>query len=186
MPTHLTIAAIGPATAKALQRHQLNIHLLAKKNFTSETLAALPALKKVRHKKIIIFTGEAGRTWLAETLQKRKAQVTLAYAYQRLLPDDKMLRHWLQPAPGQTLEAARSELLRATHLIISYSNNSLENLAILFKKQQDCLIHKPILVISKRMQIFAQQLGFTQIITAKTATDSAVLRALKLWYSTHF
>jgi uroporphyrinogen-III synthase len=96
-------AAVGQATARALQDAGAADVMCAGAGSDSEALLALPALQTVAGKTVILFRGESeggGRTLLRDTLLARGARVLEATCYQR------------EPAvpPAATLERVRNAL----------------------------------------------------------------------------
>jgi uroporphyrinogen-III synthase len=170
LSSNLQIAAIGPATAHALQQASIAVHLIPPSPFNSEALLNLPELKNCRDKKIVIITGENGRALLSETLKQRGALVTTAISYLRTLPkiDNSMLKH-IEKQPMD--------------IIISTSVESLQNLISVFVHSKEWLLTIPLLVVSDRAKIQATELGFKKIIQAENASDKAVLERLKIWYA---
>ena len=63
--------------------------------------------------------------------------------------------------------------------IISMSGDSLNNLiAMVAKERQASLYQIPLLIISKRMALVAQALGFKDILIAQNASEEALIAAL--------
>ncbi len=79
--TRATVAAIGPATAAALEDAGRRVDIRPAGGFNSEHLLMEPALNDVGGKSIAIVRGETGRELLAETLRHRGASVSYLSAY---------------------------------------------------------------------------------------------------------
>jgi uroporphyrinogen-III synthase len=153
--------AVGSGTAKTLA----NFHIIAKlpAKFTSEGLLELPELQVVKNQHITIFSGVGGRDLLPKELKKRGAVVEKVAVYRRSCP----------------MVAAEFPPLSAISLIISTSEESLVNLwQLMGVSQQAWLKEQHLLVVSPKMQVLAQRLGFKhQPILADNATDAAILKA---------
>lgn len=80
------IAAVGPATARALADGGRPVDVLADAGFDSEHLLAEPRMRDVRGKVVRIVRGTAGRELLAETLRERGAIVEYLPVYERRTP----------------------------------------------------------------------------------------------------
>ena len=170
-PESVKIAAVGKASAKALDSLGLIADIFPSTRFNSEALLELPELHDVEGKKIIIFRGEGGRETLAETLKTRGAAVEYAECYRRIKPKadvSQLLRHW-----------ARGEI----DIVITTSNEGLHNLYdMVGQLGRQWLVKSPLVVLSERAKELASQLGFKgPVIVAEQASDEAIINAIKSW-----
>jgi uroporphyrinogen-III synthase len=93
------LAAVGRATATAMEQAGLAPDLVPDSGFDSESLLALPALQRAGGKQVLIVRGEGGRALLGETLTQRGAEVVYAEVYRRAAPDTDaraLLSDWRQ------------------------------------------------------------------------------------------
>ncbi len=81
------IAAIGPATARAVQAAGRVVDISSAAGYDSEHLLAEDALRNVEGKRIRIIRGSEGRELLADTLRERGAEVDYLSVYERRLPE---------------------------------------------------------------------------------------------------
>ena len=166
-PPRLEIAAIGQATAHALERYGITARLRPEHGFTSEALLALPRFQQVTGQRILIVRGEGGREWLTDTLTLRGASVERAEVYRRQQPvidTEALLARWAQGAIGA---------------VVITSNESLQNLfAMLGTTGQPYLRDTPMVVASTRIQHSAVAQGCRHLRLAWEASDEAFLAAL--------
>ena len=167
-PATLQIAAVGAATAKALEAIGRKPDIVPANKFNSEALLAEAALSNVSNKKIVIFRGDGGRELLAQTLRERGATVCYAQVYRRSIPalDTRPLLNCLE---NNQISA-----------IIVTSDQGLQHLcSMVGDAARGLLQNVQLVVLSDRTRQLAQQLGFTKTpVIATNASDQSVLNAL--------
>lgn len=77
------LAAIGPATARALAEAGHRPTLMPAGRFDSESLLQVPDLANLAGRRVLIVKGMLGRELLQEELVRRGAQVAIAEVYRR-------------------------------------------------------------------------------------------------------
>lgn len=167
LPEHLTIVSIGSKTTQALKQQNTTIDIEAPEHNT-ESLLQNESFEtaNIQDQRILIFRGNGGRALLGDNLVERGAQIQYVETYQRQLP------------PKTPLSKPQIESLDA---ITISSHEGLENLLSLVGRTEQ-LFEIPIIVPVPRTATLARQYGFKTIITAKNATDDAIVKAL----NTHF
>jgi uroporphyrinogen-III synthase len=93
----LTLAAIGPATARALNQAGYRVAINPSEAFDTESLLSHPRLASVSGHRILVIKGSDGRQLLQQELTRRGAAVTSADVYERV--------------PWQPTEAALAQAL---------------------------------------------------------------------------
>ncbi len=165
IPLDLSIAAIGKATAAALEQAGL-APTLTPQQPDSEGLLALPDLQQVAGQRILIVRGNGGRTMLRQTLSARGATVHYAEVYRRQCPQrnpHNLIRHW------DTL----------VDVVTVTSNTILNNLHQLLGSTGQAMLHQtPVLVPGIRVAHHARNLGCQQVYQAASALDYDMLTAL--------
>jgi len=165
VPPGMRLAAVGKATARALEQQLAAPDLVPAAGFDSEALLALPELQRVAGQAILILRGEGGRPLLGDTLVQRGAAVVYAEVYQRACP-----------------AADATPLLDGwdnVQVVTATSEELLENLIRLFGTHgRAALLGKPLLVISPRLADHAREKGFREVLQTRDPSDEAVLAAL--------
>lgn len=160
------IAAVGNATAKALQNAGLTVDLVPEIGFNSEALLAMTALQQVQNQQILIVRGRGGREVLAEELKKRGAEVDYCEVYQRQIPT-------IDTAPVVNLLTQQGlDILTVT------SVEALQNLLTLLEPHKDLLVNIPLVVISERIEQIAKSIGFKKVVVSSSPDDAAILNTM--------
>jgi uroporphyrinogen-III synthase len=158
------IAAVGRATAKALEAVGLPVAWVPSTGFNSEALLAMPEFKAVKGQSLLIVRGEGGLETLAETLRARGAVVEYLEVYRRIKPECNN-RQVIQLLKRRELD-----------VITVTSGEALQNLVdMLDQDSRPEMLAVPLVVISERMKDLAETMGFKQIIIADSPADAAIL-----------
>ena len=88
MPARMTLATVGAGSRAELDAAGLRNVLAPPGRPDSEALLALPLLREVAGKRVVIFRGDGGRAFLGEELGRRGALVEYAACYRRVIPAD--------------------------------------------------------------------------------------------------
>ncbi|MFL6620122.1 MAG: uroporphyrinogen-III synthase [Povalibacter sp.] len=170
------IAAIGTATASALEAAGLPANIVPAQGFTSESLLAHPDLGVGANSRVLIVRGRGGRELLQETFSAQGCVVETLEVYERILPA-------LDPARLDELEMlwVSGEI----NVVTVTSVETLENLrALLSDRGNACLASTPLVVPSARIAIAAKELGITgDCIVASGADDQSIVTALARWHA---
>ncbi len=79
----LTLAALGPATARALNQAGYRVSILPSDGYDSESLLAHPRFLHLTGQRVLLVQGHGGRELLAAALTARGATVEIAEVYRR-------------------------------------------------------------------------------------------------------
>jgi uroporphyrinogen-III synthase len=170
----LTLAAIGPATARALREAGHAVIVTPTAGFDSESLLSHPALADPAGRRILLIKGMNGRDLLEGRLRERGAQVVVADVYRR-----ERASH-----SATTLEAL--EALFAAARIHVITATSVEIAAALFQIATASLRrefeHAHWLVPGARVAAALRGHGIGgPVLQASTAEDQDLLAALLRW-----
>lgn len=160
------LAAVGRATAAALESAGRPPDLVPTERFDSEALLALPDLAGLAGGRVLIVRGEGGRALLGEVLSERGAEVHYAEVYRRVCP---------QGDPGDLIDRWPAEV----HLLTATSDEVLLNLhRMLGPAGVGLALATPLVVLSERTAQTARDLGYRRVRVADRAEDGAILEAL--------
>jgi uroporphyrinogen-III synthase len=82
-PRRTRVAAVGRATARALERHGIAVSAVPGTTADSEGLLELECFADLRGRRVLILKGRGGRALLREELARRGAEVVLGDVYER-------------------------------------------------------------------------------------------------------
>jgi len=166
LPLDLPVAAIGEATARRLEEYGLPATLVPHGRFDSEGLLALPRLRDMKGRKVIILRGRGGREKLRTELQVRGAEVRYAEVYERRLPRRgaaNLVKGWD----------------RLVDVVTATSSEVLDNLLKMLGEEGAALLRRtPLVVLSERTAEHAYHLGCREIWVTEQAGDRGILQTL--------
>ena len=163
VPPGMIIAAVGEATKKAMREHAIAVVLAPEERHDSEALLALAPMRQVSGKRIVIFRGEGGREFLADSLRARGAQVFHAACYRRVRPehDASFLRsRWRTGNIAAVSALSLESLLNLYHMLDA--------------EMQALLVSTPVLVPHPRVAEAAAARGFSDVRVTGTGDDALI------------
>lgn len=172
----LQIAAIGRATAAALNAAGHRVSVVPRQGHDSEALLECAELQHMPGQRVLIVRGRGGRELLGDTLGGRGASVTYAEVYDRQAA---------RPPP-QLLE--RLELLwcqDAIHVYTATSSDLLDALiGIVTPRCRELMDSTALVTGARRVAEHATALGLgSPVILAEGPDDTALVAALLDWRS---
>ncbi len=172
----LTLAAMGPATARALNLAGYRVAVQPQETFDSESLLLHPRLEHLAGRRILIIKGANGRPFLEQELAHRGAQVVAADVYQRVPATPS---HALLEALLDSFTAGAVQVITATSLEIA--SNLLE-LATPELRDEFERVHW--LVPGERIAAGLRERGLSApLLQAESAEDHDLVAALVRWRS---
>jgi uroporphyrinogen-III synthase len=162
-PGGVRVAALGAGTAEALKERGLHAVIAPAGEADSEALAALPELRDLRGRSVVIFRGQGGREWLRAKLEARGARVEYAECYRRARPDADtggLLARWQRGG----IEAVS----------ITSAEGLANFLEMLGPTGAGYLRATPVFVPHPRIAAAAEQLGVREIIDTGPGDDRTV------------
>lgn len=163
------IYAMGSGTQENLLTKNIISRWVASNGFASEQILNQPPITNLLSgSKILLLTGEDGRSVLEPELTKKGFECKRVNTYKRVMPlyTQQQINQVLNLAPEMVL-ATSVDILK--NLLIILQHNNLEKIKNL-----------PLLVISPRIQQAALELGWQgNILLAKSARSEDIISVIK-------
>jgi uroporphyrinogen-III synthase len=172
----LTLAAMGPATARALNQAGYRVAVQPPQAFDSESLLRHPMLERPAGRRILIVKGADGRAFLEQELAQRGAQVMTADVYQRVpaVPSQAVLAVLLD-----RFTAGVVQVVTATSVDIARSLLGMASPALRGEFER---VHW--LVPGARVAAGVRECGLSApLLQAESAEDQDLVAALVRWRS---
>jgi len=161
----VNLAAVGPATARALTDSGHPPGVVPDEGYSSEALLAHASLEKAPGE-AVIFTAPGGREALLRGLAEKGWQVRVLEVYRRVM---------LPPATqlSAAIEAAQSPLsIWTSASALQWFSENLDEAA------WQVLLARPMLVISTRLANVAKSSGAVQVIVTDGPSNEAILAGI--------
>jgi uroporphyrinogen-III synthase len=117
--SHLKIAAIGPATEKAIASHGLRVHVTPREYVAESVVSALR--RRVKGKRVLLVRAKVARDVIPRELRKLGAQVDVVEAYETKAPASSRKR----------LRSAMANKFLKPHAITFTSSSTVKNFVTL-------------------------------------------------------
>jgi uroporphyrinogen-III synthase len=119
---HLKVAAIGPATKKAMQKHGVKVNVVPEEYIAESVVESLS--HQVAGKRVLLARAKVARDVIPRELRKLGAQVDVVEAYETIIPQSSRAR----------LRAILQNLKRRPHVIAFTSSSTVKNFVALLGK----------------------------------------------------
>ena len=170
----LTLAAIGPATARALSECEYDVTVRPPQGFNSEALLADIRLQDLTAQRVLLIKGADGRPMLEQELIRRGAEVMAVDVYQRI-PASPSARDLAKVQAELT--AGRLQVVTATSLDVG--RRLLEAVSPELRLQ---LQRAHWLVPGERVAAALRDYGLhAPVLQAASAEDQDLVKALLRW-----
>jgi uroporphyrinogen-III synthase len=114
---HLRIAAIGPATKKAIAKHGLKVKMVPEEYVAESVVKGMR--DKVNGKRVLLVRAKVARDVIPEELRAAGAQVDVVEAYETVVPEKSRRR----------LQSLMKNLKRRPHVVTFTSSSTARNFA---------------------------------------------------------
>ena len=172
----LKLAAIGPATARALNQAGYRVAIQPLESFDSEGLLAHPRMEHLSGHRILMIKGTGGRQLLRQELERRGATVVSADVYERLPAT---------PSPGALAAVHERFVNGEVHVITATSLEAAHNLlAVAGPELRREFERVHWLIPGARVEAGLRELGLgAPLLHAQSAEDQDLVAALIRWRS---
>ena len=164
----LKIFAVGPTTAKKLTDKGVKVDAYPLENASSQELLTMPECGKLSDKKVLIVRGKGGSETLKNSL-KVMNQVDYFEVYRRT-PCEVSELH---------VESIEQFMQTPDGIVIANSVKSLFNVVKLVKEirsyHEGQLKSRTLVVLSERIKVQAQSIGFNNVHVARTPSDKGTI-----------
>ena len=111
----LHIAAIGPATKKAIERHGIKVDVVPKEYVAESVVRSLR--RRVKGKRVLLVRAKVARDVIPRELRRAGAQVEVVEAYETVVPESSRAR----------LQATLKNARRRPHIVMFTSSSTVKN-----------------------------------------------------------
>jgi uroporphyrinogen-III synthase len=170
----LTLAAMGPATARALNHAGYRVAVQPPQNFDSESLLLHPKLERPAGSRILVIKGGNGRPFLEQELARRGAHVVTADVYRRVpaAPNQEVLAALLDRFTEGAVQVITSTSLEIADSLLVMAGPAL--------REQFERVHW--LVPGARVAAGVRERGLSApLVQAESAEDQDLVAALVRW-----
>jgi len=166
---HLQIAAIGPATKKAIVKHGLKVKMVPEEYVAESVVKGLR--DKVNGKRVVLIRAKVARDVIPEELRAAGAHVDVVEAYETVVPEKSRAR----------LRALMKNSARRPHVVTFTSSSTVKNFAeLLGKVKADSLRGVQLASIGPVTSATLRELGMPVALEAREFTMGGLIRAIVL------
>jgi uroporphyrinogen-III synthase len=165
---HLRIAAIGPATSKAMEQHGVKVDVVPKEYVAESVVHSLR--RRVRGKRVLLVRAKVARDVIPRELRKAGARVDVVEAYETVLPQSSRTQ----------LRSALQNPRRRPHVITFTSSSTVRNFVALLGSRRAKIEGIQLASIGPVTSSTLRELGLRVDITAKKFTIPGLVKAIVL------
>lgn len=166
---HIQIAAIGPATKKAIVKHGLKVKMVPEEYVAEAVVKKLR--DKVDGKRVVLIRAKVARDVIPEELRAAGAQVDVVEAYETVVPEKSRAR----------LRALMKSVARRPHVVTFTSSSTAKNFAeLLGNVKPTALRGIQLASIGPVTSATLRELGMPVALEAREFTMGGLIRAIVL------
>jgi uroporphyrinogen-III synthase len=163
---HLRIAAIGPATKKAIERHGVKVDVVPKEYVAESVVRRLR--RRVKGKRVLLVRAKVARDVIPRELRRAGAQVQVVEAYETVVPQSSRTR----------LRNALGNPRRRPHVVTFTSSSTARNFVALLGARGTNLSGIWLASIGPVTSSTLRELGLRVDIEAKQFTIPGLIEAI--------
>jgi uroporphyrinogen-III synthase len=165
---NLRIAAIGPATKKAIEQHGLKVDIVPKEYVAESVVKSLR--RRVKGKRVLLVRAKVARDVIPRELRKAGAQVDVVEAYETVVPQSSRER----------LRSALANPKRSPQVITFTSSSTVRNFAALLGGDKMRLDSIRMASIGPVTSATLRECGLSVDIEAREFTIPGLVKAIRL------
>jgi len=166
---HLQIAAIGPATQKAILKHGLKVKMVPEEYVAESVVKGLR--DKVKGKRVVVIRAKVARDVIPEELRGAGAEVDVIEAYETVVPEKSRVR----------LRSLMKNATRRPHIVTFTSSSTAKNFAeLLGNVETGALDSIQFASIGPVTSATLRELRMPPAIEAREFTMGGLIRAIVL------
>ena len=163
----IRIAAIGPATKKAIEQRGAKVDVVPKEYVAESVVRSLKA--KVKGKRVLLVRAKVARDVIPRELRKARAHVDVVEAYETVVPASSRVR----------LRSAFAHVDKRPHVVTFTSSSTVKNFAALLGPRKPPAIAGTLTAsIGPVTSATLRELGFPVDIAAKEFTIPGLVAAI--------
>jgi uroporphyrinogen-III synthase len=163
---HLRIAAIGPATKKAIEHRGVKVDVVPKEYVAESVVRSLR--RRVKGKRVLLVRAKVARDVIPRELRRAGAQVHVVEAYETVVPESSRTR----------LQSALKNPRRRPHVITFTSSSTARNFVALLGTHKTNLDGIRLVSIGPVTSSTLRELGLRVDIAAKRFTIPGLVEAI--------
>jgi len=165
---HLRVAAIGPATKKAIESRGVKVNVVPKEYVAESVVRSLR--KRVKGKRVLLVRAKVARDVIPIQLRKAGAHVNVVEAYETVVPRSS----------GTRLLSALANPRQRPHVITFTSSSTVRNFVALLGSQEKRINEIKLASIGPVTSSTLRELGLRVDIRAKEFTIPGLVDAIVL------
>ena len=163
---HLHVAAIGPATKKAIEQRGAHVDVVPKEYIAESVVRSLR--KRVKGKRVLLVRAKVARDVIPQELRKVGAQVDVVEAYETVVPQSSRTR----------LRSVLRNPRRRPHVVTFTSSSTVRNFVALLGASAGSLDEIRCASIGPVTSATLRELGLRVDIAAKEFTIPGLVEAI--------